>query len=69
MTNRYYLLLASIQEADRYIVILFGAALLAIGGYIVLGWLPQIAVRPARRVWLAFVLAFDIFVTVYSWLL
>lgn len=68
MTNRYELLMNSIHASDEVIVKLFLFAVFVVISYASLNWTPPPMRRPAQWLYLAFVLAMFILVTVYSWL-
>jgi hypothetical protein len=67
VTDRYLLLINSIQATNLFIVQMFLFAIFAVIAYPVLAWTPAWMRRPAQALYLASMLAAFIFVTVYSW--
>jgi hypothetical protein len=67
MTNRYELLINSIHASDSFIVQMFLFAFFVVISYRSLQWLPDGMRRPMQNIFLAFVLAAFILVTVYFW--
>ena len=67
MTDRYDLLIASIQASDLLITRTFLYALFAVIAYPILDWTPHWLRRPARYLYLGSLLAAFIFITVFSW--
>jgi hypothetical protein len=67
MTNRYVLLINSIMATDLFITKMFLFSVLAVAAYLTLEWTPPWMRRPAKYLYLAFMLTAFIFVTVYSW--
>jgi hypothetical protein len=67
MTDRYILLINSIHATDLFIVQMFLFAFFAVLAYPALGWTAPWMRRTMRVIYLAFMLAAFIFVTVYSW--
>ena len=53
MTDCYYVLLASIQATDDFILKMFLYSLAAVSAYPVLGWTPAWMRRPAQTIYLA----------------
>jgi hypothetical protein len=66
MTARYDLLINSINASDKFMVNMFLFALTAVIAYPVLEWTPVWMRRPAKYLYLTFMLAAFIFTTVYS---
>lgn len=62
MNDRYILLIASIAEANKMIVSMFGFAVAVVAAYGAINWYPQTWIKPARAIFLAAVLF--IFITV-----
>jgi hypothetical protein len=67
MTNRYDLLINSINATDNFLVKIFLFALVAVLAYPTLEWTPAFMRRPAKYIYLAFMLLAFVFTTVYSW--
>jgi hypothetical protein len=66
MTNRYDLLINSINATDKFIVQMFLFAVIALIAYRVLQWVPARARILCGNLYLAVMLALFIFTTVYS---
>jgi hypothetical protein len=68
MTNRYDLLISSIAASNQFMVQMALFALVAVITYPVLEWMPAWVRRPAKYLYLVFMLAAFILTTVYVWL-
>lgn len=65
MTNRYDLLIASIIASNKMIVMMALFAVAGVAGYLSLNWVHPVIRRAVQWIYLAFLLALDIFVTVF----
>lgn len=66
MTNRYDLLIQSIQDTNQFILYMFLYALCAIVGYYALEWSPVFVRRPLQYIYLASLLIASILLTVFN---
>lgn len=63
--SRYELFINAMSQTNNFMVQMFLFALLAVIAYPVLDWTPALIRRPAKYIYLAFLLVAFIFTTVY----